>query len=47
VAAAQGKSVDGLKDALVTQFRSTLDGMIEATHAAAGGPGGPPPGLRG
>ncbi|MGH3003021.1 MAG: hypothetical protein ACRDM1_10260, partial [Gaiellaceae bacterium] len=44
VAAAQGKSVDGLKDALVTQFRSTLDGVINATHA--GGPDGPPAGVR-
>ncbi|HEY5295746.1 MAG TPA: hypothetical protein VIJ70_09770 [Gaiellaceae bacterium] len=48
VAAAQGRSIDGLKDALVTQFRSTLDGVIEATHTGGpAGPGGPPPGLRG
>lgn len=51
VAAAQGKSVDGLKEALVTQFRSTLDGLINATHTGGpggGGPGlgGPPPGFR-
>jgi hypothetical protein len=42
VATAQGKTVAGLKAALVSQFSSTLDAFINATHA-----GGPRPGLGG
>ncbi len=46
VAAAQGKTVAGLKAALVTQFSSTLDTYVNATHG--GGPGfGPGPGFGG
>lgn len=47
VAAAQGKSVAGLKAALVAQFSSTLDDFVNATHVGGpgfgghGGPGGP------
>jgi hypothetical protein len=43
VATAQGKTVAGLKAALVTQFSSTLDAYLNATHtggpAFGGGPG--------
>jgi hypothetical protein len=39
VAAAQGKTVAGLKAALVAQFSSTLDAYVNGTHT--GGPGGP------
>jgi hypothetical protein len=47
VAAAQGKTADGLKAALVAQFSSTLDGYINATHVGHPGPGGPGFGLFG
>jgi hypothetical protein len=40
VATAQGKTVAGLKAALVAQFSSTLDAYVNATYPA-GGPGGP------
>jgi hypothetical protein len=39
VAAAQGKTTAGLKAALVTQFSSTLDAYVNATHAGGPGPG--------
>jgi hypothetical protein len=46
VATAEGKTVAGLKAALVTQFGSTLDAYVNATHV--GGPGlGGGPGFRG
>ncbi len=43
VATAQGKTVAGLKAALVAQFSSTLDAYVNATHPGPGGPafGGP------
>ncbi len=44
VAAAQGKAVGGLEDALVAQFRSSLDAFVNATHPEGLGPmmmGGP------
>jgi hypothetical protein len=41
VATAQGKTVAGLKAALVTQFSSTLDTYVNATHVGGPGPGGP------
>ena len=51
VATAQGKTVDGLKAALVAQFSSTLDTYVNATHVGGPGPGGPGfgggPGFRG
>ena len=53
VAAAQGKTVAGLKAALVTQFSSTLDAYVNATHVGRpggpgfGGPAGPGFGFRG
>ncbi len=40
IAAAQGKTVAGLKAALVTQFSSTLDAYVNATHADGPGHGG-------
>ena len=42
VAAAQGKTVGGLEDALVAQFRSTLDTFVNATRAGGPGPMGGP-----
>ena len=45
VATAQGKTVAGLKAALVAQFSSTLDAVVNATHV--GGPGFGGPGFRG
>jgi hypothetical protein len=55
IATAQGKTVAGLKAALVAQFSSTLDTYLNATNAGGpgfggrGGPGGPggfgPPGF--
>lgn len=59
VATAQGKTAAGLKAALVTQFSSTLDTYINATHTGGpgwasgfggpggGGPPGGPPGFGG
>jgi hypothetical protein len=50
IATAQGKTVAGLKAALVAQFSSTLDAYVNATnmggpgfggHGGPGGPGGP------
>jgi hypothetical protein len=45
IATAQGKTVAGLKAALVTQFSSTLDAYVNATDV--GGPGFRGPGGRG
>jgi hypothetical protein len=39
VATAQGKTAAGLKAALVTQFSSTLDAYVNATHTGGSGPG--------
>ena len=47
VALAQGKTVAGLKAALVTQFSSTLDAFVNATHAGGPGFGGGGPGFGG
>jgi hypothetical protein len=51
VATAQGKTVAGLKAALVAQFSSTLDAYVNATHVGGPGFGGPgfggDPGFRG
>ncbi len=48
VATAQGKTVAGLKAALVAQFSSTLDAFVNATHSGPGGPGfGGPAGFGG
>jgi hypothetical protein len=47
VATAQGKTVAGLKAALVTQFGSTLDAYVNATHVGGPGFGGPGPGFGG
>jgi hypothetical protein len=47
IATAQGKTVSGLKAALVAQFSSTLDAYVNAAHVGGpgfgghGGPGGP------
>jgi hypothetical protein len=47
VATAQGKTVAGLKAALVAQFSSTLDAYVNATHSDPGGPGFGGPGFGG
>jgi hypothetical protein len=48
VATAQGKTVAGLKAALTSQFSSTLDAYVNATHTGGPGPGfGGPGGGRG
>jgi hypothetical protein len=47
VATAQGKTVAGLKAALVAQFSSTLDAYVNATHPGPGGPGFGGPGFGG
>lgn len=47
VASAQGKTVSGLEDALVAQFKTTLDAFVNAAHVGGPGPmgGGPMGGL--
>ncbi len=47
VATAQGKTVAGLKAALVAQFSSTLDAYVNATHSGFAGPGFGGPGFGG